>query len=421
MIQREDMVVTVTHGGYIKRVPLSTYRAQRRGGKGRSGMATRDEDFVSQVFVLNTHTPVLFFSSKGMVYKMKVYKLPLGSPTGRGKALVNLLPLAEGETITTLMPLPEDEASWEDLFVVFATASGNVRRNRLSDFVQVKANGKIAMKLDPDDRLIGVATCDEADDVLLATTGAKCIRFRLTDVRVFQGRNSTGVRGIKLAKGVEVISMSVLHHAEYTTAERNAYLKRSRAERADGDGGENGHEVEETEEDAEEGEVHLSEERYREMAEQEQFVLTVTAKGFGKRSSAYEYRVAGRGGQGIANIDLAKVPGNSVISSFPVEANTELVMMTDGGQLIRTGVSDVRIAGRSTRGVTLFRVAEDENVVTVTALQDDANGDDAEGDDGAEDDGTDVIADVPDTGAAGSEAGETGTEDDPSVEASDEQ
>ncbi|MDH3739925.1 MAG: DNA gyrase subunit A, partial [Alphaproteobacteria bacterium] len=235
LIQREDMVVTVTHGGYIKRVPLSTYRAQRRGGKGRAGMATRDEDFVSQVFVLNTHTPVLFFSSRGMVYKMKVYKLPIGSPTGRGKALVNLLPLEEGETITTLMPLPEEEDSWDDLFVVFATASGNVRRNRLSDFVQVKANGKIAMKLDPDDRLIGVATCDEADDVLLATAAAKCIRFKLTDVRVFQGRNSTGVRGIKLAKGDEVISMSVLDHAESTTAERNAYLKRSRVERAEGD------------------------------------------------------------------------------------------------------------------------------------------------------------------------------------------
>ncbi len=394
LIQREDMVVTVTHGGYIKRVPLSTYRAQRRGGKGRAGMATRDEDFVSQVFVLNTHTPVLFFSSHGMVYKMKVYKLPIGSPTGRGKALVNLLPLAEGETITTLMPLPEDEDSWENLFVVFATASGGVRRNRLSDFVQVKANGKIAMKLNGDDRLIGVATCDETDDVLLATTGAKCIRFRLTDVRVFQGRNSTGVRGIKLPKGGEVISMSILHHAESSTAERTAYLKRSRAERAEGD---DGSEIEEAdvaieegagdengaeesaengaEESAENGAVVLSDERYGELAELEQFVLTVTAKGFGKRTSAYEYRVAGRGGQGIANIDLAKLEGNSVISSFPVEGDTELVMMTDGGQLIRTSVSDVRIAGRSTRGVTLFRVARDEHVVTVTALQDDANGD----------------------------------------------
>jgi DNA gyrase subunit A len=387
LIQREDMVVTVTHGGYIKRVPLSTYRAQRRGGKGRAGMATRDEDFVSQVFVLNTHTPVLFFSSRGMVYKMKVYKLPIGSPTGRGKALVNLLPLAEGETITTLMPLPEDEDSWENLFVVFATASGGVRRNRLSDFVQVKANGKIAMKLDGDDRLIGVATCDETDDVLLATAAAKCIRFRLSDVRVFQGRNSTGVRGIRLPQGGEVISMSILHHAESSTAERTAYLKRSRAERAEGD---DGGEIEEAdvameegaEDDADNGAVLLSDERYGELAEREQFVLTVTAKGFGKRTSAYEYRVAGRGGQGIANIDLAKLEGNSVISSFPVEADTELVMMTDGGQLIRTGVSDVRIAGRSTRGVTLFRVAKDEHVVTVTALQDDANG---EGGNGAAD------------------------------------
>jgi len=390
LIQREDMVVTVTHGGYIKRVPLSTYRAQRRGGKGRAGMATRDEDFVSQVFVLNTHTPVLFFSSHGMVYKMKVYKLPIGSPTGRGKALVNLLPLADGETITTLMPLPEDENSWEDLFVIFATASGNVRRNRLSDFVQVKTNGKIAMKLDDNDRLIGVATCDEADDVLLATAGAKCIRFRLTDVRVFQGRNSTGVRGIKLPKGGEVISMSILLHAESSTAERTAYLKRSRAERAEGGETEEA-DVASNNEDgaeysAENGVVVLSEERYGELAEQEQFVLTVTAKGFGKRTSAYEYRVAGRGGQGIANIDLAKLEGNSVISSFPVEGDTELVMMTDGGQLIRTGVSDVRIAGRSTRGVTLFRVAKDEHVVTVTALQDEANGE-ADGGDAGEGNG----------------------------------
>ncbi len=387
LIQREDMVVTVTHGGYIKRVPLSTYRAQRRGGKGRAGMSTRDEDFVSQVFVLNTHTPVLFFSSRGMVYKLKVYKLPLGSPTGRGKALVNLLPLAEGETITTLMPLPEDEETWDDLFVAFATASGNVRRNRLSDFVQVKANGKIAMKLGPDDRLIGVSTCDESDDILLATALAKCIRFRLSDVRVFQGRSSTGVRGIKLAKGDEVISMSILHHAESTTAERNAYLKRSRAERAEGEPDDNGVEGEEAEaaldESGEEGEVTLSDERYREMAEQEQFILTVTANGFGKRTSAYEYRVAGRGGQGIANIDLGKQKDNAVISSFPVDRGTELVMMTDGGQLIRTGVSDVRIAGRSTRGVTLFRVAEDEHVVTVTAIRDDANGENGEDGEGA--------------------------------------
>ena len=341
--------------------------------------------------------------------------MPIGSPTGRGKSLVNLLPLEEGETITTLMPLPEDEDSWENLFVVFATASGNVRRNRLSDFVQVKANGKIAMKLDPDDRLIGVATCDEADDVLLATTGAKCIRFRLTDVRVFQGRNSTGVRGIKLAKGVEVISMSILQHVESPTAERNAYLKRSRAERSEGDASEMEDVDAVIEDDGEDGlddgDMALTDERYRELAEREQFVLTVTAKGFGKRSSAYEYRVAGRGGQGITNIDLAKLAGNSVVSSFPVEADTELVMMTDGGQLIRTGVSEVRIAGRSTRGVTLFRVAEDEHVVTVTPMQDDTGGDDAEIEAGDE-----TIARSPGAGA-----GEDGAEDGTSPEVSDDQ
>ena len=268
------------------------------------------------------------------------------------------------------------------------------------------------VKVDPPG-FADLATCDETDDVLLATAAAKCIRFRLTDVRVFQGRNSTGVRGIKLAKGVEVISMSVLHHAESSTAERNAYLKRSRTERAEGDNGENGGDIEEAdvtaEDGAEEGAVVLSDERYREMAEREQFVLTVTAKGFGKRSSAYEYRVAGRGGQGIANIDLAKLEGNSVISSFPVEGDTELVMMTDGGQLIRTGVSDVRIAGRSTRGVTLFRVAKDEHVVTVTALQDDANGD------AGEDDGIDAGGVEDDTGA------EPGAEDGPPSEVSDDQ
>ena len=387
LIQREDMVVTVTHGGYIKRVPLSNYRAQRRGGKGRAGMATRDDDFVSQVFVLNTHTPVLFFSSKGMVYKMKVYKLPIGSPTGRGKAMVNLLPLEEGETITTLMPLPENEESWNNLFVMFATSSGNVRRNRLSDFVQVKANGKIAMKLDLGDHLIGVATCDEEDDILLATTGAKCIRFKLTDVRVFQGRNSTGVRGIKLPKGIKVISMSLLNHTDYSTAERAAYLKRSRIERLEPGVTEEAVDVENYDEEhqtIDDSELILSDDLYKEMTQREQFVLTVTAKGFGKRSSAYEYRVAGRGGQGIANIDLSKIEGNSVVSSFPVEPDTELVMMTDGGQLIRTGVSEIRIAGRSTRGVTLFRIATDENVVTVTPMHDDASIDGNDNDEAAE-------------------------------------
>jgi len=372
LIQREDMVVTVTHNGYIQRVPLSTYRAQKRGGKGRAGMKARDEDFVSSVFVLNTHTPVLFFSSRGMVYKQKVYKLPVGTPQGRGKALVNVLPLEEGEIITTLMPLPENEADAENLFVMFATASGNTRRNSLADFTQVKANGKIAMKLDEGDRLVGVQTCEDTDHVLLATAKAKSIRFEATDVRVFAGRNSTGVRGIRLADGDEVISMSILSHAEFSVAEREAYLKRSRAERADPDDTNNASAS--SDEPAADGDVEdvtLTEERYAELAAQEQFILTVTANGFGKRTSAYEYRITNRGGQGVVNIVLADVENNGVVASFPVVEDTGLVMMTDGGQLIRTGVDEVRIAGRSTRGVTLFRVGDDERVVTVTHLSDD--------------------------------------------------
>ena len=392
LIQREDMVVTVTHNGYIQRVPLSTYRAQKRGGKGRAGMKARDEDFVSSVFVLNTHTPVLFFSSRGMVYKQKVYKLPVGTPQGRGKALVNLLPLEEGEIITTLMPLPENEADAENLFVMFSTASGNVRRNSLADFVQVKANGKIAMKLDEGDRLVGVQTCEDTDHVLLATAKAKSIRFEATDVRVFAGRNSTGVRGIRLGKEDAVISMSILSHAEFSVAEREAYLKRSRAERADPD---ETYAVAGNDEPLAEGEeapLELTDERYAELAAQEQFILTVTANGFGKRTSAYEYRITNRGGQGVVNIVLADVDNNGVVASFPVENDTGLVMMTDGGQLIRTGVSDVRIAGRSTRGVTLFRVGDDERVVTVTHLSDDDDDDSDVDGDGAPEEGAEAEA-----------------------------
>jgi DNA gyrase subunit A len=234
LIQREDMVVTVTHGGYIKRVPLSAYRAQRRGGKGRSGMSTRDEDFVSQVFVADTHTPVLFFSTKGMVYKTKVYRLPLGNPQARGKALVNMLPLGEGETISTLMPLPEDEATWRNSHVMFATASGYVRRNELSDFVDVKANGKIAMKLEEGDKLIGVAVCTDENDILLAARSGKAIRFPVTDVRVFAGRDSVGVRGIKMESGDNVVSMSVLNHIDVETEERDAYLRYAAQKRREG-------------------------------------------------------------------------------------------------------------------------------------------------------------------------------------------
>ena len=361
LIQQEDMVVTVTHGGYIKRVPLAAYRAQRRGGKGRSGMATRDEDFVNQVFVADTHRPVLFFSTRGMVYKIKVYRLPLGTPQARGKALVNLLPLQEGEKISTVLPLPADEASWEATDVMFATASGDVRRNKLSDFINVMANGKIAMKLEEGDRLIGVSACTDANDVLLALRGGRCIRFAVSDVRVFSSRNSTGVRGVRLAKGDEVISLSILHHMDADTAEREAYLRYASAQRRAAG------EEEEGEANGEAAEVPA---RLDELRANEEFILTVTANGYGKRSSAYEYRITNRGGQGIANIARTERNGD-VVASFPVEDQDQIMLVTDGGQLIRCPVHDIRIAGRSTQGVVLFKVAEGERVVSVTRLAED--------------------------------------------------
>ncbi|WES32250.1 DNA gyrase subunit A [Varunaivibrio sulfuroxidans] len=394
LIQREDMVVTVTNTGYVKRVPLSTYRAQRRGGKGRSGMSTRDEDFVNKVFVVNTHTPVLFFSSNGMVYKMKVYKLPLGSPQARGQAIINLLPLDKGETITTLMPLPEDESTWSDMFVMFATASGGVRRNRLSDFVNVKSNGKIAMKLDEGEQLVGVKVCGEDDDILLAAQGGKCIRFPVTAVRVFASRASSGVRGMRLGAKDRVISMSILRHVDFDTDERDAYLKISNAQRRAENGGNGG------EDDGESvapdfAQSLLSAERFDEMARDEQFLLSITQNGYGKRTSAYEYRIAGRGGQGITNIETSSRNG-PVAASFPVEATDHVMMVTDGGKLIRTGVAEVRIAGRNTQGVTLFKIAKGEKVVSVTRLHEDEDEDD-----GAEETG----GDAPSTEAGNEDAG----------------
>jgi DNA gyrase subunit A len=363
LIQREEMVVTVTHGGYIKRVPLSTYRAQRRGGKGRTGMATRDEDFVSQVFVTNTHTPVLFFSTRGMVYKSKVYRLPIGTPQARGKALVNLLPLSEGETISTVLPLPEDESTWAQSQIMFATASGYVRRNELSDFVDVKTNGKIAMKLDEGDRLIGVGVGTEANDILLAARSGKAIRFAVSDVRVFAGRDSVGVRGIKLEDGDRVVSMSILRHVELEIEERDAYLRYAAAKRRA-----LGEEIE-VEETPESSMVVLPQERLNELEILEEFILTVTAKGFGKRTSAYEYRVIGRGGQGVANIEVTPRNG-PVVGSFPVGEDDQIMLVTNGGQLIRCPVHDIRIARRQTQGVTVFRVADDEEVVAVAHLSD---------------------------------------------------
>ena len=386
LIQREDMVVTVTNAGYVKRVPLSTYRAQRRGGKGRSGMATRDEDFVSQVFVANTHTPMLFFSSAGMVYKMKVYRLPVGTPQARGKAFINLLPLKEGETISTVMPLPEDEETWGDLFVMFATASGYVRRNALSDFTDVRSNGKIAMKFEGDyaeDKLVRVRVCTEDDDILLSAAGGKCIRFPVPDVRVFSGRSSHGVRGMRLPKGDELIALSVVRHVKVDTEDRDAYLQARNAARRlkSGDYSERPEDKARDEELA----ARLEEPKFAEMVENDQFILTLTDDGYGKRTSAYEYRISGRGGQGVGNINVERAgkPDARVVAAFGVLEEDQLVMVSNGGQIIRVPVDGISIYSRSSRGVRVFNTAEDEHVVSVSRLRDVQ--DDGEDDDDLED------------------------------------
>ena len=369
LIQREDMVVTVSDSGYIKRVPLSTYRAQNRGGKGRAGMSTKDEDFVSQVFVANTHQPMLFFSSTGIVYKLKVYKLPQGTPQARGKALINVLPLDEGETITTVMALPEDEESWGDLFVMFATASGGVRRNKLSDFTNVIANGKIAMKLDEGDHLVRVRVFEEDHNVFLATRKGKCIRFPVSDVRVFASRNSTGVRGIKLAGGDEVIAMSGLKHIKVEVAERDEYLKSVNASRRLVGGDYTDRDEDKTNDEA--MAAQLEQELHQEMAAEEEFILTVSEDGFGKRSSAYGYRISKRGGKGIDSMGVKRGKElTQVIATLPVVDTDQLVMVSDGGQLIRLPVDNISFTGRASRGVTLFNVAEEERVVSVTRFRD---------------------------------------------------
>lgn len=387
LIQREDMVVTVTDAGYIKRVPLNAYKAQKRGGKGKSGMATKEEDFVTRLFVASTHTPVLFFSSNGIVYKMKVYKLPLGSPTSKGKPFVNLLPLSEGENITAIMKLPENEEECKNLSIMFATASGNVRRNSLMDFVNVQANGKIAMKLDEGDKLINVMLCTEDNDVMLATRSGKCIRFPVDDVRVFVGRASTGVRGIKLADDDEVISMSILKHIKASSEARDEYLKVSSAIKKME--AENPNNMCVAPQDTGLLSI-LTPEEYENMKEREEFILSVTSTGYGKRSSSYEYRVTGRGGQGIANMEMS-ARNKEIVSSFPIEDDNHIMMVTDGGKLIRMPVTDIRIAGRKTQGVILFRTAENEKVVSVTWLNAD-EGDDEEIEEAPENDVSDIVS-----------------------------
>ncbi len=387
LIQREDMVVTVSAAGYIKRVPLSTYRAQKRGGKGRAGMATREEDFVYDLFIANTHQPVLFFSSRGIAYRLKVYRLPVGTPQSRGKFLRNLLPLAPEETITAVLPLPEDEDSWAEHHIVFATASGTVRRNSLADFVSINRNGKIAMKLDEGDRLISVHLCDESQDVLLATRLGLCIRFPVTDVRVFTGRTSTGVRGIRLGEGDTVISMSILEGLDADAAERAAYLKRVNAMRAAEGQEDDGPESVEAED------VALSEGRFADIAAKEQLILTVSAEGYGKRSSSIGYRRAGRGGKGIWSMDMGD-RNSRIVACFPIDAAADIMMVTDGGQVIRCPVADVRIAARKTKGVLVFRVGEDEKVVSVAAIPD-TSGDGEDTDADADADGIEPGPDTP--------------------------
>ncbi len=350
LITSEDVVVTLTHTGYIKRVPLNSYRAQRRGGKGRAGMTTKEEDFVNEVFVVNTLTPLLFFSSMGIVYKLKTHKIPIGSPTSKGKALVNLLPLRSGEKISTTMPYnPSDDNN----NIIFATSSGNIRRNKLTDFHNINANGKIAMKLKDSDKLVNVVTCSDKSNIFLSTKLGKCIRFSCSDIRVFSGRSSVGVRGVKLAKNDSVISLAILNGIDFDVEERNEYLKISNSLRKE----------EKIEMDL------LSQDKYEILQENEEFILSVTDKGYGKQSSAYEYRKTNRGGVGIANMQLSDRNGSEVVASFPIVRSDQLMLVTDKGKLIRCPVNDIRIAGRQTQGVTLFNVSEEEKVVSVAKLE----------------------------------------------------
>jgi DNA gyrase subunit A len=368
LIQKEEMVVTVTHGGYIKRVPLVTYRAQRRGGKGRSGLSMRDEDITTNLFVGNTHTPLLFFSNHGQVYSLKLYKLPLGNPQSKGRPIINILPLAKDEIITTVMPMPENQDEWDNMHIIFATAKGNIRRNDLSDFKKIQANGKIAIRMDADDSLVNVMACSEEDHVLLATKMGKAIRFPVNAIRVFKSRTSDGVRGMKLASKDRVISMTVLHGIKSTIEEREAYLSipfENRLEIAAGN-----HDFE-----PKDFELTLSKEQIIDMAESEEFILTISENGFGKRTSAYHYRITNRGGSGIVNMVLSDKTGN-VVASMPADMNDEIMLITNNGKLIRCKLDSVRVTGRSTSGVILFKTEKGENVVSASLIAETSSEDD---------------------------------------------
>ena len=382
LIEREDMVVTVTHGGYIKRTPLAEFRTQGRGGKGLMGMTTKDEDFVTRLFVANTHTPILFFTTDGIVYKLKTWRLPLGGRNARGKAIVNVLPVTQGVSIAAMMPVDVPEEEWAKLQIVFATSRGSVRRNRLSDFTNVMRNGKIAMKFEGDEadtRLIGARICDEGDDVMLVTALGKVIRFPTTAVRVFAGRSSTGVRGIRLAKGNEVVSMAVIRHFEATAEERSAYLKMRRAVAGGLDEGEEAEAGPESDGEAPVIDIALPEGRYAEMSAAEDLILTITETGSGKISSSHGYPVRGRGGQGVWAMD-SKMRGGRLVASFPVEIDDQIMLVTDAGQSIRCPVSGISFRSRGAGGVRVFRTAEDEKVVSVAWIAE--QGEEDEGEEG---------------------------------------
>ena len=383
LMPKEDMVVITTMNGYIKRVPLSSYKAQHRGGKGKSAITVHDEDYTTDVFVVNTHTPILFFSSKGKVYKMKTYKLPLGNNQSKGRAVVNILPLEQDEVISTILPLLGEKEEWINKNIVFATNTGDVRRNSMTDFENIQSNGKIAMKLEEGQKLVGVAICDDNSDILLSSKAGKCIRFPLENLRVFQSRNSTGVRGIKLDPYNEVISLSILKNSEAESIEdRENYLK------IDLDTRMKLNELYNTPKDEnsllanidepmpvkidDEILAVLSKDKIIAMAKSEEMILTITENGYGKRTSSYEYRVTNRGGSGITNIITSKRNGN-VIASFPIENDKEIIMISDKGTVIRTKVKDIRISGRNTQGVTLMKANEDEKVVSVAKVEAEEN------------------------------------------------
>jgi DNA gyrase subunit A len=377
LIEREDMVVTVTQGGYIKRTPLAEFRSQKRGGKGLSGGALKEDDVVTTLFVANTHTQLLFFTTDGMVYKLKTWRLPLGGRTSRGKAIVNILPIPTGVSIAAIMPVDRDEAEWDQLQIFFATSDGSVRRNALSDFTNVKSNGKIAMKLPEEGevRLVNARICDENDDVMLVTALGRAIRFPTTAVRVFKGRDSTGVRGIKLAEGDEVVSMSVIRHFEADPAERAAYLKQRRLM-----AGAPEEEVEPDEDEEAVSEGQLSPERYAEMSAAEDLILTITTAGTGRLSSSHDYTVRGRGGQGIFAMSQKHLAdtGAKLVASFPVDLGDQIMLATSTGQSIRVPVEGISFRSRSAGGVRVFNTSEGEEVVSVAWIAEQDEADDAD-------------------------------------------